>query len=109
MDCTRLARREKALSRAIADDTLGEVVVRRLSRKSRVVAGGRPYIPCMLPVDRRLVDSLDDLSASGKSRCLLPYVSMVHSVGTWRDDCTTGRIGMSLRSSGSAVSVISKD
>ena len=26
MDCTRLARREKASSRAVADDTLGEVV-----------------------------------------------------------------------------------
>jgi len=51
VDCPRLALWEKAISRALADDTLGEVVVRRLSRGSQVVMGVSPYIRCMYPPD----------------------------------------------------------
>src|SRR5580658_1161347 len=36
--------------RAVADDTLGELVVRRLSRGRLVVKGESPYIRCMLGV-----------------------------------------------------------
>ena len=49
MDCTRIARREKAISRAVADDTLGASGAAVKPWKS-IVMGGSPYIPCMSPV-----------------------------------------------------------
>ena len=42
---------EKALCRAVADDTLGELVVRRLSRGQVKQSGVMPYIPCMKPLN----------------------------------------------------------
>ena len=45
------SRRKKQFSRALADDTLGAVVVRPLSRGSGKVRALRPYIPCMSPVE----------------------------------------------------------
>lgn len=44
------ARREHLYGRAVADDTLGEVVVRRLSRKSAKVIGVSPYKRTMYPL-----------------------------------------------------------
>jgi hypothetical protein len=46
---TRLARREKEISRAVADDTLGASGAAVKPWKS-IVMGNRPYIPCMSPV-----------------------------------------------------------
>jgi hypothetical protein len=47
--CTRLARREKASSRAVADDTLGASGAAVKPWKS-IVTGNRPYLPCKSPV-----------------------------------------------------------
>jgi hypothetical protein len=60
MSFTRIARREKAISRAVADDTLGASGAAVKPCKS-VVTGNRPYIPCMSPV---------------KSVCVPPFIQM---------------------------------
>jgi hypothetical protein len=46
MSFSRLARREKEISRAVADDTLGASGAAVKPWKS-IVTGASPYIPCM--------------------------------------------------------------
>jgi len=47
MDCTRIARREKAFKSGGSRRHVGEPVVRRLSRGSGEVPGVSPYKPCL--------------------------------------------------------------
>jgi hypothetical protein len=74
MTCTR-SPQGTVLSRAVADDTLGEIVVRRLSRRSGVVAGVRPYIRTMYPPSVAV-----DNAISAFARFLLPSPRITNSL-----------------------------
>jgi hypothetical protein len=57
MSFSRIAPREKAIMSAGRRRHVGELVVRRLSRIREFVTGVSPYIPCMLAIVSRPLQS----------------------------------------------------